>query len=176
MHIAEIYKADVGNGSGMRVSLFVSGCTIHCKGCFNEKTWDFDFGTLWNPEIEQNLINELSKSYYQGLTILGGEPFEPENQPEISTLIKRIKKELPNKNIWMFTGNVYDRDLVPGGKRYYPEYTDFILDNIDVLVDGPFIQDLYNVTLNFRGSENQRIIDMRKSREEGTVILHPLNN
>ncbi|MCR5542799.1 MAG: anaerobic ribonucleoside-triphosphate reductase activating protein [Eubacterium sp.] len=176
MHIAEIYKADVGNGSGMRVSLFVSGCTIHCKGCFNEKTWDFNFGTLWTPEIEQSLIDELSKSYYQGLTILGGEPFEPENQPEISTLIKRIKSELPNKNIWMFTGNVYDRDLIPGGRRYYPEYTDNILDNIDVLVDGPFKQELYNVTLNFRGSENQRIIDMRKSRETGEIILHPLNN
>jgi anaerobic ribonucleoside-triphosphate reductase activating protein len=154
MHVCEIYKADVGNGVGMRVSLFVSGCTIHCKDCFNKKTWDFNYGELWTKELEQQLIDELSKSYYAGLTILGGEPFEPQNQPEVCALILRIKEELPNKNIWMFTGNQYDVNLCPGGNRYLEDYTDKILDNIDVLVDGPFKQELYNVTLNFRGSEN----------------------
>ncbi len=176
MHIGESYKADVANGEGMRVSLFVSGCTIHCKDCFNSKTWDFNYGILWTKEIEDSLIKELSKPYYRGLTILGGEPFEPQNQPELAELIIRIRKELPEKTIWIFSGNVYDKNLVPGGSRYYPEYTDKILDNIDVLVDGPFKKELYDYKLNFRGSSNQRIIDMRKTREKGEVVLHTLNN
>ena len=175
MYIGNIYKADIANGIGIRVSLFVSGCTIHCKGCFNSKTWDFNYGKLYTKEIEDELINELSKSQYNGLTILGGEPFEPENQPEICKLILRVKKELPDKTIWMYTGNKYDINLVPGGSRYYSEYTDKILDNIDILVDGPFIQEYYNLTLKFRGSENQRIIDMKETRKTGEVILHELN-
>lgn len=175
MHVSEIYRADVGNGTGMRVSLFVSGCTIHCKGCFNEKTWDFNNGELWTPELEDALITELSRPYYKGLTILGGEPFEPQNQPEICELILRVKKELPDKDIWVFTGNVYDKDLIPGGRRHLPDYTDKILDNIDVLVDGPFVQERYNITLKFRGSENQRLIDIRETRKTGKVVLLPIN-
>ena len=175
MHVCEIYKADVGNGTGMRVSLFVSGCTIHCKGCFNEKTWDFNHGELWTQELEDSLIKELSRPYYKGLSILGGEPFEPQNQPEICKLILRVKEELPDRNIWIFTGNKYDVNLIPGGSRYIEDYTDKILDNIDVLVDGPFVQDLYNIKLNFSGSENQRIIDMKETRKKGEVVLHPLN-
>lgn len=171
MHIGEIYKADIANGIGMRVSLFVSGCTIHCPNCFNSKTWDFNYGKLWTKELEDFLMEELSQSQYNGLTILGGEPFEPQNQPEISKLILRVKKELPEKSIWIYTGNVYDVNLIPGGSRYYSEYTDTILDNIDVLVDGPFKQDLYNIKLKFRGSENQRIIDMKKTRESGEIVL-----
>ncbi len=171
MNVGEIYKADVANGKGMRVTLFVSGCTIHCEGCFNKKTWDFNYGRKWSPELEQSLIDELKKPYYAGLTILGGEPFEPQNQPEVSELILRVRRELPEKNIWVFTGNVYDKDLCPGGKRYLADYTDRILDNIDVLVDGPFMQKLYNITLSFRGSENQRLIDMKKTRSSGEVTL-----
>jgi anaerobic ribonucleoside-triphosphate reductase activating protein len=175
MHIGEIYKADSANGPGMRVSVFVSGCTIHCKGCFNSKTWDFNYGHLWTKEQEDNLIKELSLSYYRGLTILGGEPFEPQNQPAVSELILRVKKELPKKDIWVYTGNTYDINLVPGGSRYISDYTDNILDNIDVLVDGPFVEELLNLKLKFRGSENQRIIDMRETRKQGTIVLHPLN-
>ena len=176
MHIGEIYKADTGNGIGMRVSLFVSGCTIHCKDCFNKKTWDFNYGQEWTPELEQYLIDELKKPYYRGLTILGGEPFELETQPVLAELIERVKNECPEKDIWMFTGNRYDVNLAPEGNRYIPKITDFILNSIDVLVDGPFVKDLYNVTLNFRGSENQRIIDMKESRKRGELVLHPLND
>ena len=145
MHIGEIYKADSGNGPGMRVSVFVSGCTIHCPGCFNSKTWDFNYGHLWTKETEDYLIRELSLPYYRGLTVLGGEPFEPQNQP------------------------------IPGGSRYISDYTDQILDNIDVLVDGPFMEKKLNLKLKFRGSENQRIIDMRETRKQGSIVLHPLN-
>lgn len=175
MYISEIYKADVGNGPGMRVTVFVSGCTIHCPGCFNSKTWDFCHGELFTEDLENYIIEELSHDYYQGITILGGEPFEPQNQPEVLKLILRIRKELPEKNIWIFSGNIYDINLIPGGSRY-TEYTDDILDNVDVLVDGPFKQDLYNIRLKFRGSENQRIIDMKQTRKLGKIILHPLNN
>lgn len=176
MNIAGIYKADVGNGSGMRVSLFVSGCTLHCKGCFNEKAQDFSYGQLWTPELEDELIEELKRPFYQGITILGGEPFELPTQPVVASLIRRIKEELPDRDIWIFTGNKYDINLSPEGNRFIPEVTDYILDTIDVLVDGPFEEKLHDVRLNFRGSSNQRIIDMKKTRKEGRVILHSLNN
>ncbi len=175
MHYGNILTADIGNGEGMRLTLFVSGCTIHCKDCFNEATWDFNYGKLWTKKTEDDFITELKKTYYHGMTILGGEPFEPENQPELCSLILRVKEELPDKNIWMFSGNLYDINLIKGGSRY-TKYTDKILDNIDVLVDGPFIKEKHKLGLNFRGSQNQRIIDMKKTRKEGKVILHPLNN
>ena len=118
-------------------------------------------------------MKELAKSYYDGLTILGGEPFELSNQRELVKLIRRLRKELPDRNIWMYTGFTYDKDLVPGGCRYI-ECTDEILDSIDMLVDGRFIEELKNITLTFRGSENQRIIDMKQTREQGKVVLSPL--
>ncbi len=170
MHVGQIYKVDTANGPGIRISLFVSGCTIHCKGCFNSQTWDFGFGEPYDARMEDLVLGELSKDFYEGLTILGGEPFEPSNQREIVKLLRRIRKELPTKNIWMFSGYVYDRDLVPGGKRHV-ECTDEILDSIDVLVDGPFMLEKKNISLRFRGSENQRIIDMKKTRATGRVIL-----
>lgn len=173
MYVGQIITADSANGTGIRVSLFVSGCTNHCKGCFQPETWDFEYGRPYTPEIEQMLLQELSKSYYDGLTILGGEPFEPSNQREIVKLIRRVKTECPDRNIWVYTGFTYDKDLVSGGCRYI-ECTDEILDNIDVLVDGRFVQELKNVSLVFRGSENQRIIDMKKTREQGTVMLSHL--
>ena len=138
MHIGEIITDDCANGEGLRVSIFVSGCTNHCKGCFQPQTWDFEFGKPYTNEIENYIINELSKPYYNGLTILGGEPFEQSNQREIVKLIRRVKKELPERNIWIYTGFTYDKDLVPGGCRYI-ECTDEILDNTDILVDGRFI-------------------------------------
>lgn len=175
MHIGEIITADSANGLGIRVSIFVSGCTNRCKGCFQPQTWDFEYGRPYTPEIEEFIISELSKSYYDGLTILGGEPFEQSNQREIVKLIRRVKKKLPDRNIWIYTGFTYEKDLVKGGCRYI-ECTDEILDNTDILVDGRFVDELKKITLKFRGSSNQRIIDMRRTRSEGEVILSELNN
>lgn len=175
MHIGEIITADSANGLGIRVSIFVSGCTNRCKGCFQPQTWDFEYGRPYTPEIEDLIISELSKSYYDGLTILGGEPFEQSNQREIVKLIRRIRTELPDRNIWIYRGFTYDKDLVKGGCRYI-ECTDEILDNTDILVDGKFVEELKKITLKFRGSSNQRIIDMRKTRASGKVILSELNN
>lgn len=175
MYIGEIITADSANGLGIRISVFVSGCTNHCKGCFQPQTWDFHYGRPYTPEMEDFILCELSKSYYDGITILGGEPFEPSNQRELVGLIRRIKKELPDRNIWMYTGFTYETDLQPGGCRYI-ECTDEILDSIDILVDGRFIEELKRITLKFRGSENQRIIDMKQTRKTGMTILSPLNN
>lgn len=174
MHYGQIMIADSANGLGMRVSLFVSGCLNRCKGCFQPETWDFDYGYPFTPEVEQQLMDELSHPYYDGLTILGGEPFELQNQPDVARLILRVKEELPDKTIWMYTGYTYDKDLVPGGCRY-TDVTDTILDHIDTLVDGRFVEEKKNIRLRFRGSENQRIIDMKKTRATGQIVLSPLN-
>lgn len=175
MHVGQIMTADCANGEGMRVSVFVSGCTNHCKGCFQPETWEFDYGKPYDKEMEDFIIKELSESYYHGITILGGEPFEPTNQRELIGLIRRVKKECPDKTIWMYTGFTYDRDLVEGGCRY-TDVTDEILDSLDILVDGRYVEELKNIGLNFRGSENQRIIDMKATRREGSVVLSPWNN
>lgn len=176
MHVGEVMTADVANGEGMRVSVFVSGCRNHCKGCFQPQTWDFNYGREYTPEIEQFIIDELSKSYYDGITILGGDPMEPENQEPVLRLLRRIKKELPDKNVWAYTGYVYDRDLVPGGKRFVDGVTRELLESIDILIDGRFVEELKNLMLNFRGSGNQRIIKMKETLETGKVILSELNN
>ncbi len=175
MNIGEIMTADCANGLGMRVSVFVSGCLNHCKGCFQPQTWDFDYGIAYDEAVEQKILDELSKPYYDGLTILGGEPFEIANQGPVAGLIQRVRKELPKRNIWMYTGYTYERDLMPGGCRY-TEFTDEILDQIDILVDGRFVEEKKNLCLKFRGSENQRILDMKRTRAEGKVVLSPLNN
>lgn len=154
----------------------VSGCRNHCKGCFQPQTWDFNYGREYTPEIEQFIIDELSKSYYDGITILGGDPMEPENQEPVLRLLRRIKKELPDKNVWVYTGYVYDRDLVPGGKRFVDGVTRELLESIDILIDGRFVEELKNLMLNFRGSGNQRIIKMKETLETGKVILSELNN
>ena len=176
MHVGEVMTADVANGEGMRVSVFVSGCRNHCKGCFQPQTWDFNYGREYTPEIEQFIIDELSKSYYDGITILGGDPMEPENQEPVLQLLRRIKKELPDKNVWAYTGYVYDRDLVPGGKRFVDGVTRELLECIDILIDGRFVEELKNLMLNFRGSSNQRIIKMKETLETGKVVLSELNN
>ena len=172
MNYGQIMIADSANGIGMRVSLFVSGCRNHCKGCFQPETWDFHYGYPFTSEVEQQLMDELSHSYYDGLTILGGEPFEPENQPEVARLIQRVRRELPEKTIWMYTGYTYEKDLLSGGYRY-TDVTDTILDNIDILVDGRFVEEQKNIRLRFRGSENQRIIDMKKTRSGNDIVLVP---
>ena len=176
MHVGEVMTADVANGEGMRVSVFVSGCRNHCKGCFQPQTWDFNYGREYTPEIEQFIIDELSKSYYDGITILGGDPMEPENQEPVLRLLRRIKKELPDKNVWAYTGYVYDRDLVPGWKRFVDGVTRELLESIDILIDGRFVEELKNLMLNFRGSGNQRIIKMKETLETGKVVLSELNN
>ena len=175
MRVCEILTADMANGTGMRVTVFVSGCLNHCKGCFQPETWDFDYGHVYSKEIEDLIIKELAKPYYEGITFLGGDPFEIINQEGIWPLIERIRKELPNRNIWMYTGYLYDKDLVPGGRRYLENITDKILDNIDILVDGPFVEHQKSILLKFRGSSNQRIIDMRKTRTTGSIVLAPWN-
>ncbi len=175
MNIGQIITADSANGIGIRVSLFVSGCTNCCPGCFQPETWDFSFGKPYTIEIENALIKELSKPQYDGLTILGGEPFEIVNQKGLLPLIRRMKKELPKKTIWVYTGFTYDKDLIEGGCRHI-DITDEILDSIDVLVDGKFMINLLDVRLNFRGSSNQRIILLKETRKKGEIVLSPLNN
>ena len=162
MNYSKIDPMSIVDGEGLRVSLFVSGCRNHCKGCFNSDTWDFAYGKEFGP-IEANEVIEACKpSYVAGLTILGGEPFEPENQAGLIALIGKFKDTYPNKNLWMFTGYVLDRDLLPGQRKHVDVITDRILDAVDVLVDGPFILEKRDISLKYRGSSNQRVL----SREE----------
>ncbi len=170
MHVGQIITADCANGPGIRLSVFVSGCTNRCKGCFQPQTWAFDFGREYTEAMRDSIIDELKKPFYQGITILGGEPFEFENQPEVAKLIEKIRAEVPDRDIWLYTGFTYDEDLAVGGKRY-GEYTERILSNADVVVDGKFVEELKDIRLEFRGSSNQRIIDLKKSRGCGKVIL-----
>lgn len=162
MRYGEIKRRDIANGVGVRVSLFVSGCTHHCKGCFNEPTWDFQFGELFTEETENQILEELAPDFVDGLSLLGGEPFEPENQRELLPFLKKVRERYPEKTIWCYTGYVYDKELL-AGSRARCEVTDGMLDCIDVLVDGRFVESLKDISLQFRGSSNQRILDLRKS-------------
>lgn len=164
-----IKKNDIANGKGVRVTLFVSGCTNHCKNCFQPETWNFDYGKPYTKETEDEIIDALKPSHIAGLTLLGGEPFEPENQRELVKLLRRVRKELPEKNIWSFTGFILDQDLLDGGRKHC-EVTDEMLSLLDVLVDGPFKEEEKDITLAFRGSRNQRVIDMKKSLKEQEVV------
>ena len=166
MNYATIKNCDIANGPGVRVSLFVSGCTHHCPGCFNEVAWDFDYGEPFTEETIRTILTMLRPDYIRGLTLLGGEPFEPQNQPAIVKLLRRIKAELPQKSIWAFSGYLYE-DIVSGKLGDTKEYISYL----DVLVDGPFIQAKKNLSLRFRGSENQRLIDIPRTLAEGTVTL-----
>lgn len=171
MNFATIKKHDVANGTGVRVSLFVSGCTHYCKGCFNSEAWDFNYGNVYTQDTENEIMQALKPPYIAGLSLLGGEPFEPENQRTIVTLLRRFKKEFPEKNVWCYTGYTFDKDLIKGGKVYI-EVTNEILCDIDVLVDGEFIEEKKDLTLKFRGSSNQRIIDVKQSLKSGRVQLY----
>lgn len=173
MNYAEIKTCDIANGEGVRTSLFVSGCTHHCKGCFNEMTWDFGYGKPFDETVEEALLKALAPNYIAGLTLLGGEPFEPENQRGLIGFLERVKERYPKKSIWCYTGYLYDAELCPGG-RAYCECTDRMLALIDVLVDGRFVEAQKDIRLKFRGSSNQRIIDVKKSRECGKVVLADL--
>ena len=164
MHYGEIKNCDIANGIGVRVSLFVSGCTNHCEGCFQPETWDFNYGNDFTEETENRILEMLAPDYICGLTVLGGEPFEPENQKELAGLLQKIKESYPEKNVWCYTGYLYDVDLIPGGK-VYTEYTDKMLACIDTLVDGEFIEAEKDLTLEFRGSRNQRILHLDEIRQ-----------
>ena len=170
MNYGEIKKTDISNGEGVRVSLFVSGCTHHCRGCFNRETWDFAYGEPFTAATQQEIIRLLKPDYISGLSVLCGEPFEPVNQRGLLPLLRQVKEQYPEKNIWCYTGYLFDRDLL-GENRARCEATDEMLSLTDVLVDGEFIQEQKNISLRFRGSENQRIIDVQKSLREGRVCL-----
>ncbi len=161
MHYGNIKECDIADGPGVRVSLFVSGCRHHCKGCFNPETWDFEYGELYTEETQEKILKLLAPGYIKGFTLLGGEPFEPENQRELVKLLKRIKEEYPEKDVWCYSGYLYDVDLAEGGS-VYTEVTEEMLSYIDVLVDGEFVEELKDVSLAFRGSSNQRIIELGK--------------
>ena len=170
MNYATIKNCDIANGPGVRISLFVSGCTHRCKGCFNEVAWDFNYGQPFTQETVEMILEMMAPSYIKGITLLGGEPFEPQNQPAIVELLRRVKKMYPEKSIWAFSGYLFDRDILAWrlGPR---EITEEYLSYLDVLVDGPFIQAKKNLSLRFRGSENQRLIDVPASLKSGEVIL-----
>ncbi len=159
MNYGAIKKTDVADGSGVRVSLFVSGCRNHCPGCFQPETWDFDYGKPFTQETENEILKALEPSFIAGFSLLGGEPFEPENQKVLAPFLEKIKQTYPAKDIWCWTGYILEKDLYPDCPKY-TEFTDRMLENIDVLVDGPFIQEQRNLMLEFRGSENQRIIKL----------------
>ena len=159
MNYSAIEYNSVVDGEGIRVSLFVSGCSNHCKGCFNEDTWDFNYGKPFTLIEENEIIEACRPGYIAGLTVLGGEPFEQTNQASLLPMVYRFRQEFPMKTLWMFTGYVLERDLLPGQRKHVPTVTDRILDVVDVLVDGPFILEQRDLTLKFRGSRNQRILE-----------------
>ena len=167
MNYATIKNCDIANGPGVRVSLFVSGCTHRCPGCFNEVAWDFNYGEPFTEETIETILNMLRPAYIQGLTLLGGEPFEPQNQGAVVELLRRIKQELPEKSIWAFSGYLFDKDILSGRLGDTSEYLSYL----DVLVDGPFVEAKKNLSLRFRGSENQRLIDVKASLASHSIVL-----
>ncbi len=175
MNYATIKEYDTADGVGVRVSLFVSGCTHHCEGCFNPETWDFCYGEKYTQEIQDKIISACKPDYIRGLSVLGGEPFEKANQKDVCELIERFKKEFPQKDVWCYSGYTYGVDIAPNGK-VWTEWTPRILKNIKYLVDGEFVLCKKNLKLKFRGSENQRIIDVQKSLNTGGVVLADEDN
>lgn len=170
MHYGEIKDCDIANGTGVRITLFVSGCRNRCEHCFQKQTWDFDYGKPFSAETEAEIMKMLEPNYINGFTALGGEPFEPENQAVLAGLFERIKKKYPQKTIWAFSGYTYE-ELTTLGKHPNCEFTDKMLSYIDVLVDGRFVEAKKDISLRFRGSSNQRLIDIPKTRASGSVVL-----
>ena len=162
MYYGNIKKTDIADGDGVRASLFVSGCRNCCKGCFQPETWDFKYGTEFTQETENQILEFLRPSYISGLTVLGGEPFEEENQRILAPFLRKVKETYPSKTIWCYTGYVLEKDLLPEDGRKHCEATGEMLKYIDILVDGPFIEEQKNISLKFRGSENQRILKLKE--------------
>ncbi|MBR4017745.1 MAG: anaerobic ribonucleoside-triphosphate reductase activating protein [Oscillospiraceae bacterium] len=170
MNYATIKNCDIANGPGVRVSLFVSGCTHRCKGCFNEVAWDFQYGEPFTQQTVDLILQMVAPDYVQGITLLGGEPFEPQNQPEILNLLRQMKEKYPHKNVWAFSGYLFDQEIL--SQKLGPwEITKEILGYVDVLVDGRFVLEKKDLSLRFRGSSNQRIIDVPASLKTGDVVL-----
>ena len=169
MNYANIKDCDIANGPGVRITLFVSGCTHHCKGCFNREAWDFDYGEPFTQDTIDRILEMLKPSYVKGLTLLGGEPFEPQNQGPIVELLRQIKAIYPQKSIWAFSGYLFDRDIL-SGKLGDWEITKEYLSYLDVLVDGPFVEAKKDLMLRFRGSSNQRLINVPESLAAGKVV------
>lgn len=171
MNYCEIKNCDIANGIGVRVTLFVSGCTNHCENCFQPETWDFDYGQPFTRETEDRILELLRPDYIQGLTLLGGEPFEPSNQRGLVKFLRRVKQEYPRKTVWAFSGFRYDDEILKPGAYPNCEVTEELLSMIDVLVDGRYVEALKDITLRFRGSSNQRIIDLNATRKNNRLTL-----
>ena len=163
MYYGNLKKCDIANGIGVRVTLFVSGCTNHCPDCFQPQTWDFHFGRPFTADTEREIFAELDKSYVDGLTVLGGEPFEPENQRDLLPFLREVRRRYPGETIWCFTGFRLDDELLADGSYPRCEVTDELLSMLDVLVDGRFVEAQHDISLRFRGSSNQRLLDVPKS-------------
>lgn len=170
MHYADIKKADIANGLGVRVSVFVSGCTHHCENCFNSEAWDFNYGEEFTDKEIEKVIGELDHSYVSGLSLLGGEPLEHKNQQGLLPLLRKVKAKFPDKNIWCYSGYTFEKDILDNMSKNWEE-TPEMLSYIDVLVDGKFEEDKKDIKLRFKGSSNQRIIDVKKSLKEGKTVL-----
>lgn len=172
MNVAEIKTNDIANGEGVRTSLFVSGCRHHCPDCFNEIAWDFSYGKPWSEETEQEILNSMAPPWIAGLSLLGGEPFEPENQKELLKLLKDFKNRYPQKNVWCYSGFTFEEITGKKASRAFTDISVEMLKYIDILVDGKFNKELKNIMLKFRGSENQRVIDVKKTLENSEIVLY----
>lgn len=170
MNYANIKKFDVADGPGVRVGLFVSGCTHHCRECFNPETWDFEYGKPFSESAEEEIIAALSPDYIEGFSLLGGEPFEKQNQQRLLPLLRRIKSEYPQKSVWCYSGYLFDKDILNPDSKIHTEYTLEMISLIDVLIDGEFHIDEKDLNIKFRGSKNQRIIDVKRSLADGRVV------
>lgn len=169
MHYGKINKCDIANGEGIRVSIFVSGCRNRCKGCFQPETWDFNYGNEFTKSTVLEIFSAVDNPSVRGLTVLGGEPMEPENQGPLLLFLRDFKAHFPHKTVWLYTGNTYEE--LTGTHRTHTEDTEEILSLIDILVDGRFIEEEKSLGLRFRGSKNQRVIDMLKTRKQGKIVL-----
>ena len=170
MYYSEVKECDIANGPGVRVTIFVSGCTHHCKGCFNEMTWDFRYGREFMEDDIDKIMKLLEPSYIAGLTLLGGEPMEYPNQQGLLPLLRKVKEAYPDKTVWCYTGYLYEKDILENFCGKWEE-TNEMLSYLDVIVDGEFVEEQKDISLRFRGSSNQRIIDVKKSRETGKIVL-----
>ena len=170
MYYGEIKDCDIANGEGVRISLFVSGCTNHCENCFQPQTWNFHYGKPFTEETEEKILHMLEPAFINGLTVLGGEPFEPKNQKILLPFLKKVRKTFPQKTIWCFSGFTLE-ELKKEGSYPRCESTDEMLSLLDVLVDGRYVEKLHNISLRFRGSSNQRLIDLNATRKNGSVTL-----
>ncbi len=173
MNYADIKRIDVANGEGVRVSVFVSGCNHHCKGCFNECAWDFNYGNEFTEKQEEEVLKDLNHDYISGLTLLGGEPLEPVNQAGLLPLVKKVKEKFPDKKIWCYTGFDFEKDVV-GKMAKQSETTKELLNYIDVIVDGKFEEEKKDLKLKFRGSSNQRILDVKESLKENKPVEYKI--